>query len=105
MRCYGGSFYLGVGTRIATTYNSSWSREFDLILFAIALNCPDYDYTESMKQPEYIEGPQALENFEEGMKALFKVSKAEVVKAEKRERKKRTSRAEIVRKPKASDKD
>ena len=28
-----------------------------------------------MKQPEYIEGRQATENFEEGMKALFKVPK------------------------------
>jgi hypothetical protein len=28
-----------------------------------------------MKQPEYIEGPGALENFERGMKALFKVPK------------------------------
>jgi hypothetical protein len=24
-----------------------------------------------MKEPEYIEGPKALENFERGMKALF----------------------------------
>jgi hypothetical protein len=28
-----------------------------------------------MKQPEYIEGPEALENFERGMIALFKVPK------------------------------
>ncbi len=31
-----------------------------------------------MKQPEYIEGKHALENFEEGMKALFKAPKAKV---------------------------
>jgi hypothetical protein len=28
-----------------------------------------------MKQPEYIEEPKALENFKQGMKALFKVPK------------------------------
>jgi hypothetical protein len=28
---------------------------------------------------EYIEGPQAARNFEEGMKALFKVPKADIV--------------------------
>jgi hypothetical protein len=28
-----------------------------------------------MKQPEYIEGPKALENFERGMIAVFKVPK------------------------------
>lgn len=57
-----------------------------------------------MKQPEYTEGPKATENFEEGMKALFNVPKHAVVKAEKR-RKKKTSRAQSVRKPRASDKD
>jgi len=36
-----------------------------------------------MKQPEYIEGPKATENFEEGMKALFKVPKMNVAKAGK----------------------
>ena len=30
-----------------------------------------------MKQPEYIEGPKALENFERGMIALFKVPKGD----------------------------
>lgn len=35
-----------------------------------------------MKQGEYIEGTKAQEHFKEGMKTLFKVSKAEVVKAE-----------------------
>ena len=37
-----------------------------------------------MKGPEYIEGPEALENLKEGMKALFKVSKDSVVRAEKK---------------------
>ena len=58
-----------------------------------------------MKQPEYREGPEALENFEEGMKTLFNVPKGEVVKAEKKQKKKRSSRAESVRKPRLSDKD
>ena len=55
-----------------------------------------------MREPEYVEGQQAAENFEEGMKALFKVSKDEVVKAEKKLAKKK---AETSRKPKRSDKD
>jgi len=54
-----------------------------------------------MKQPEYLEGPKAIRNFEEGMKALFKVSKDEVVKAEKKAQKKRASQRER----KISDKD
>jgi hypothetical protein len=59
-----------------------------------------------MKQPEYIEGPEATRNFEEGMKSLFKVSKAEVVKAEKKARgKKASSRVPSLRKSKKSDKD
>jgi hypothetical protein len=57
-----------------------------------------------VKTPEYIEGPQAIKNFEEGMKALFKVSKVEVVKAEKRQKAKK-ARASQLRKPKTSDKD
>jgi len=32
-----------------------------------------------MKTPEYKEGPEARENFERGMKALFKVPKADIV--------------------------
>jgi hypothetical protein len=56
-----------------------------------------------MKQPEYIEGPEAQENFERGMKALFKVPKDVVVKAEKK-RKKASSRAQSVRKPPHADK-
>jgi hypothetical protein len=56
-------------------------------------------------KPEYREGPEAAENFEEGMKALFNVPKAEVVKAEKRKKGKTSSRAQSVRKPRLSDKD
>jgi len=40
-----------------------------------------------MKQPEYIEGPKARENFERGMIALFKVPKPAVGKARKKGRK------------------
>ena len=58
-----------------------------------------------MKEPEYIEGTKAQENFEEGMKALFKVPKDEVVKAEQKAKRKRVSRAQSVRKPRPSDKD
>jgi hypothetical protein len=58
-----------------------------------------------MKEPEYTEGPKALKNFEQGMKALFKVPKTEVVKAEKRKKGKTSSRAQSVRKPRLSDKD
>jgi hypothetical protein len=57
-----------------------------------------------MKELEYTEGPEALENFEEGMKALFKVPKDAVVRAEKR-KKQKASRAQSVRKPRVSDKD
>jgi hypothetical protein len=28
-----------------------------------------------MKEPEYIEGPEALENFEDGMRTIFKAAK------------------------------
>ena len=58
-----------------------------------------------MKQPEYTEGEQAQENFEEGMKALFKAPKDEVVKAEQKAKRKRASRAPSVRKQRLSDKD
>lgn len=59
-----------------------------------------------MKQPEYTEGLEATKNFEEGMKAIFKVPKEKVVKTEEKMRKKRaSSRAQSVRKPKPSDKD
>lgn len=52
-----------------------------------------------MKKHEYIEGHQAVENFEEGMKALFKVPKGRVVKAAK----KQASRSSQKKKPKPSD--
>jgi hypothetical protein len=55
------------------------------------------------KQPEYLEGTKARENFEDGMKALFKVPKGEVVKAEKRKQK--AARASRLRKPKRADGD
>ena len=58
-----------------------------------------------MKEPEYIEGLKAQENFVEGMKAIFKVPKDEVVKAEKRKKRARVSRVQSVRKPRLSDKD
>jgi hypothetical protein len=58
-----------------------------------------------MKQTEYTEGLKAQENFEEGMKALFKVPKDAVVKAEKRKKRARVSRISSQRKPKLSDKD
>jgi len=59
-----------------------------------------------MKECEYVEGKKATENFEEGMKALFNVPKDAVVKAEKKKRRKRaSSRAQSVRKPRLSDKD
>jgi len=53
-----------------------------------------------MKEPEYIEGRKATENFEEGMKALFKVPKTHA-----EPNKKRTPKASSVRKTKRSDKD
>jgi hypothetical protein len=40
-----------------------------------------------MKQPEYIEGPKARENFERGMIALFKVTKPAIGKVRKKGRK------------------
>ncbi len=56
-----------------------------------------------MKEPEYIEGARAQENFEEGMKTLFKVPKDQVVKAEKRKKQKKASVS--LRKARLSDKD
>jgi hypothetical protein len=50
---------------------------------------------------EYIEGTKALENFEHGMTALFKVPKDKVVKAEKKQQKKASS----LRKQKRADRD
>jgi hypothetical protein len=40
-----------------------------------------------MKQSEYTEGPKALENFERGMIALFKVPKTAIGKGRKKGRK------------------
>lgn len=57
-----------------------------------------------MKIQEYVEGPQALENFKEGMKALFKIPKDKVVKAEKKAKKKRDL-APSLRKPQPCDRD
>jgi hypothetical protein len=45
-----------------------------------------------MKQPEYIEGPKARENFERGMIALFKVPKKAIGEARKKGRKLTASR-------------
>jgi hypothetical protein len=52
-----------------------------------------------MKQPEYIEGPQARENFERGMKALFHVSKKQVEIRKKRQQQRKAT----ARKKKPSD--
>jgi len=57
-----------------------------------------------MVKLEYIEGKQAKQNFEEGMKALFKVPKAQVVKAEKRKQQKRVVRV-VGQRKQALDKD
>jgi hypothetical protein len=51
-----------------------------------------------MKEAKYVEGHQARENFEEGMKALFKVPKDVVVKAENRKKRKHAARASDQRK-------
>lgn len=58
-----------------------------------------------MKQPEYIEGSEAQQNFEEGMKAFFKVPQDKVVRAEQRAKRNRASCAQSGRKPRLSDKD
>jgi hypothetical protein len=50
---------------------------------------------------EYIEGREAKQRFERGMKALFQVPKADVVKKQKRQAKK----AATLRKSKRSDMD
>jgi hypothetical protein len=52
-----------------------------------------------MKQLEYIEGSKAQENFEEGMKALFKVPKTKVAKAAK------GKASQEKKKPKRADED
>jgi hypothetical protein len=48
-------------------------------------------HNHSMKQPEYTEGPQ--ESFERGMKALFKVPKADIVQARNGRSSEKLSRA------------
>jgi hypothetical protein len=53
-----------------------------------------------MKQSEYVEGKQAAENFEEGMKAIFKVPKEKVAKVGKKLNPSRPSR---TKKPKRAD--
>jgi hypothetical protein len=53
-----------------------------------------------MKQMEYTEGPKATENFERGMKALFKAPKAAIVQAKKKQKK-----LSSLRKQKRADKD
>jgi hypothetical protein len=55
--------------------------------------------SETKRIPEYREGPEATENFERGMKALFQVPKAAVSK------KKSKKPGTTLRKPKSSDKD
>jgi hypothetical protein len=56
-----------------------------------------------MKTAEYVEGQKATKNFEEGMKALFKVPKDAVVKAEKKKQK--AAHASRLRKQKRADGD
>jgi hypothetical protein len=53
-----------------------------------------------MKQPEYIEGPKARENFEQGMKALFQVPKPKQKKGKQKDKPNASQR-----KPKSSDRD
>ena len=52
-------------------------------------------------KPEYTEGPKALENFEQGMTALFKVPKTAVL----RKKKKQSKQVSTSRKSKNADKD
>lgn len=52
-----------------------------------------------MKQPEYIEGPEAFKNFERGMITLFKVPKTAIGTERKKGRK-----LTALRKSKRSDK-
>jgi hypothetical protein len=58
-----------------------------------------------MKQPEYTEGPEALKNFEEGMKALFKAPKVEMVALKKKNAKRPKSATSREEKKTESDKD
>ena len=54
----------------------------------------------SVSKPEYLEGPEATENFEKGMRILFQVPKFPSKK--KKQQDKPTA---SVKKPKSSDKD
>ena len=53
-----------------------------------------------MKQPEYTEGPEALENFERGMIAIFKVPKTATKKGKQKDKPNASPRE-----PESSDKD
>jgi hypothetical protein len=54
-------------------------------------------YTPFMKQPEYTEGPEALENFERFTTAILQ--------ANPKKKKKQAKKLASVRKPKKSDRD
>jgi hypothetical protein len=56
-----------------------------------------------MKEPEYIEGPEALENFERGMRSVFQVPKAAIVPPKHKNAKQ--PKLTTSRKSKRSDKD
>jgi hypothetical protein len=58
-----------------------------------------------MKQPEYVEGPEALENFKEGMKALFQAPKVEMVALKKKNAKRHERATSREEKTTESDKD
>jgi hypothetical protein len=51
-------------------------------------------------KPDYVEGPRAFENFEQGMKTIFKAPKATIERAKKKQKK-----ASSLRKQKRADKD
>jgi hypothetical protein len=55
-----------------------------------------------MKRTEYIEGPEALDNFERGMKVVFQVPKSAVVAPKKKNAKQPRATS---RKSKRADKD
>jgi len=57
-------------------------------------------YTLAMKQPEYIEGPKAMENFERMAIAIFKAPKAGG-----RKTRKKSSKTASERKLKSPDRD
>jgi hypothetical protein len=85
----------GIGSHLHSQFTSKRmvrisGNAFDLdrlVVFFI-LVCHIY----AMKQPEYIEGPKALENFKRGMIALFKVPKSAVLKTKKQPKKAASSR-------------